>query len=168
MRLIPLDTPQLIALVADWLARRENAQWLDFGNGRQPMSPTLVKIMAQRDTNVLRVFTADDDETPIGVVSFQNVDRRTKTATIWTVVGDETYRRRGYATQASTKMLALGFRELGLEAITTWAVPHNPSAEIAKRMGFRVIGLQRRCHYIDGRPYDRLLFDMLASEFREP
>jgi RimJ/RimL family protein N-acetyltransferase len=61
-------------------------------------------------------------------------------------------------------MLTLGFRELGLQAIQTWIVEHNPSVRVAERVRFRPIGRQRRCHYIDGIPYDRLWFDLLASE----
>jgi RimJ/RimL family protein N-acetyltransferase len=46
-------------------------------------------------------------------------------------------------------------------------VDHNPSLRTIERLGFRFIGRQRQCHYIDGRLYDRLLFDLLASEHRE-
>lgn len=167
MRLFPLDSPQLVTLVAGWLARPENFQWLDFGGGRQPPTPALVKIMAQRETNVLRVFTAEDDVTPIGVVGLHNVDRSFKTATVWAVLGDKSHARRGYATQAVSKMLTLGFHELGLAAINSWAVEHNPSVAIGAPTNFRLIGRQRQCHYIDGQSYDRLLFDILASEHQE-
>jgi len=63
--------------------------------------------------------------------------------------------------------MTLAFRELGLRAVNTWLVDGNPSLRIIKRLGFRGIGRQRQCHYIDGRPRDRLLFDLLASEHRE-
>jgi hypothetical protein len=46
-------------------------------------------------------------------------------------------------------------------------VAHNPSIRTIERLGFRFVGRQRQCHTIDGRPYDRLLFDLLASEHRE-
>jgi RimJ/RimL family protein N-acetyltransferase len=164
MRLIPLDAPELIALVAGWLAEKENFQWFDFGGGRQQLTPALVKIMAQRETNVVRVFTADDDETPIGVVGLQNVDRHFKTATIWTVLGNKAYCGRFYPGQAVSKMLTFGFQELGLGAINTWTVEHNRSVAYLKRLKFRYIERQRRCHYIDGQPFDRLLFDLLSSE----
>lgn len=167
MKLKPIDNPDLIGLVAGWLSQKDNFQWLDFGGGRQPVTPALVKIMAQRDTHVLRVFTLDDDATPIGVVGFNNVDRHFKTATVWTVLGDKSYARQGYTTRAASKMLSFGFRELGLEAINTWAVEHNPSIHSAQRLNFRFIGRQRRCHYIDGQVFDRLLFDILKSEHKE-
>lgn len=165
MKLRPIDSPELIELVAGWLSQKENGQWLDFGG--RPITPELVKVMAQREANVLRVFTADDDETPIGVVGFHNVDRQFKTATIWVVLGDKSYARRGYTTRAVSRMLTLGFHELGLAAVNSWGVEGNPSIQIARRLNFRLIGRLRQSHYIDGRPYDRVWLDILASEHKE-
>src|SRR5882672_5652290 len=138
MRLLPLDSPELIRLVADWMSRRENYEWLDFGNGKQVLTPEWLKISTQRDTEVLRVFTADDDATPVGIVGLTNVDRVFRTARIWVVVGDKS------------------FGELALHAVNTWIVEHNPSRRIAARLNFTPIGRQRQCHYIGGRPFDRL------------
>lgn len=167
MKLLRLDTPEVLGLAAQWLADKENYQWLDFGNGRQSVTPVLLKIMTQRETHFLRVYTSDGDDTPIGVVGLNNVDRHSKTATLWVVLGNKSFRGRGYATRAVSKMLSLAFQELGLHAVNTWIVEHNPSIRVAERNNFRLIGRQRQCHYIDGRPYDRLLFDILASEHRE-
>ena len=167
MQLKPLDSPELIQLVADWLARKENYQWLDFGDGRQLVSPEWLKIAMQRGTYVLRVFTSDLDDAPIGVVGLSNVNPHFKTANIWVVLGDKSRAGQGYASRATSKMLTLGFMELGLQAIHTWIVEHNPSIHVARRVNFRPIGRQRHCHYIDGRAYDRLWFDLLASEHEE-
>lgn len=167
MKLLPLQDPALIALVTRWLGDEENWRWLDFGGNRQPPTAALVKIMAQRDNNAMRVFTADDDKTPIGVFGLSNINRAFKTAAAWVVLGEKSYARCGYATRASRAVLSLGFRELGLEAITSWAVDGNPSLEIHRRLNFTFVGRQRRCHWIDGRPCDRLLFDILASEHQE-
>ena len=167
MKLLPLDRPELFELVAGWLARKENHQWLDFGNGRQIITPALLKIMAQRETHFLRAFTSDRDDIPIGIVGLNSVDRTFKTAMFWGVSGEKSFRNRGYSTFASSKFLTLAFRDLGLHAINTWAVDHNPSLRTIERLGFRFIGRQRQCHYIDGQLHDRLLFDLLASEHRK-
>jgi RimJ/RimL family protein N-acetyltransferase len=63
--------------------------------------------------------------------------------------------------------MTLAFRDLGLHSVNTWSVDLNPSLRTIERLGFRFIGRQRQCHFIDGRLYDRLLFDLLASEHRE-
>ncbi len=167
MKLYPLDTPELLELVASWLAQKQNYQWLDFGNGRQIVTPALLKIMAQRETHFLRAYTSDRDDTPIGIVGLNSVDRAFRTATFWGVSGEKSFRNRGYSTIASSKLMTLAFRDLGLYAINTWTVDHNPSLRTIERLGFRFIGRQRHCHYIDGRPYDRLMFDLLAPEHRE-
>ena len=167
MRLLPLDNPERIRQVAGWMALKENYQWLDFGNGRQILTPEWLKIVTQRSTDVLRVFTSEHDDEPIGVVGLSEVDRSFRTARIWVVAGEKSFRIRGHATRAASKMLTLGFGDLGLHVINTWIVEHNPSARIAARLNFKPIGRQRQCHWIDGIPHDRLWFDLLDTEHRE-
>jgi len=164
MQLKALDSPEMIRLVAGWLGQKENYQWLDVGDGRQLVSPEWLKIAMQRGTYVLRVFTSDVDDAPIGVVALTNVNRHFKTSNFFVVLGNRAHAGQGYASRATAAMLSLGFRELGLRAIHTWIVDGNPSIKVAHRVNFRPMGRQRECHYIDGRAYDRLWFDLLASE----
>lgn len=166
MKLRPLDSPDVIALAASWLARREVYQWLDVGDGRQVLTPEWLKIMSQRDSHALRVFM-DPEDKPIGIVGLSEINRHFKTGRIWVLVGDKSFGVRGHATRASSKMLTFAFEELGLQAVNTWIVEGNPSVRIAKRLGFSFIGRQRQCHYIDGRACDRLWFDLLATEHKE-
>lgn len=168
MELKPLDDPKLIETIAEWMARKENYQWLDYGNGRQILNAASLKMMAQRDIHLLRAFTADDGDEAIGVTGLSNIDRASKTAMAsLCVLGDKRYAGQGYGARALSRILDLGFKELGLEAINAWVVEHNTaSRRMAERVNFRYIGRQRRCHYIDGQPYDRLLFDILASEHK--
>ena len=167
MQLKPLDSPELIQLAASWLAQKENYQWLDFGDGRQLVSPAWLKIAMQRGSHVIRIFTSDRDDLPIGVVGLSNVNAHFRTANVWVVLGDKTHGGQGYASRATSRMMTLGFRELGLNAIHTWIVDGNPSIHVARRVHFRPMGTQRQCHYIDGLAYDRLWFDLLASEHEE-
>ncbi len=164
MRLLPLDSPERLQLVAHWLAQKENYQWLDFGDGRQLVSAEWLKIGMQRGSYVLRLFTSGADDTPIGIVGFSNINPHFKTASIWVVAGDKSFAARGQATRAASEMLSLGFEELGLRSVQTWIADGNQSQRIAKRLKFRLIGRQRQCHCVDGRVYDRLWFDLLASE----
>jgi len=167
MKLLPLATSGILDLVAGWLAQKENYQWLDFGNGRQIVTPALLKIMAQREAHFLRVYTWGRDDRPIGIVGLNSVDRVYRTGTLWAVAGEKSFSNRGYVSLASSKLLTLAFRDLGLHVVNTWIVDRNPSVRSLERLNFRFIGRQRQCHIIDGRPYDRLLFDLLATEHRE-
>src|SRR2546429_8197739 len=91
MKLLPLDTPERIELVAGWLGKPENYKWLDFGNGVQRVTPITLKIMSQRDLHVFRIYTAGDEDAPAGVVGLTNVDRNFKTASLWAVLGRKRY-----------------------------------------------------------------------------
>ena len=167
MELLPIDTPEYLQLVAGWLAEKDNYQWLELGDGRQLVSVEWLTIAIQRKRYVLRLFTSDVDDQPIGVVGLSDINQHFKTANIWVVVGDKSYQNRGYATPAASRMLTIAFKELGLESIHTWIVEHNQSVRMAKRLRFRPIGRQRQSHCINGRVYDRLWFDLLASEHEE-
>jgi len=157
----------MIALAAEWLAQKANVQWLDFGNGNQILTPISLKIMTQRDTHLLRAFTSDSDDTPIGMVALSSISHHFHTATLWYVLGDKCYAGQGYTTRAVSQLLTYAFTVQGLQAINAWVVEHNePSIRVLTRNHFRLIGRQRRCHVIDGRPADRLLFDLLASEHK--
>jgi RimJ/RimL family protein N-acetyltransferase len=166
MKLLPLDSPELVTLAGSWLSAPENAQWLDFGNGVQGVTPVMLKVMVQRDIHCLRLYTTDDGEAPVGVVGLSNIDRHFKTASVWCVLGDK--RKRGCSARAVSKMLTIAFTELGLSSVNCWTLNINKGGRgVIDRLPFKFIGQLRQCHYIDGRPYDRLLYDMLASEHRE-
>jgi RimJ/RimL family protein N-acetyltransferase len=167
MQLKPLESRDDFQRVAAWLGQKDNYQWLDLADGRQRVSPEWLKIAVQRGTYVIRLFTSDDTGEPIGVVALSDINAQFKTANVWVVLGDKAYAKRGYSCRATSRMLTLGFTELGLNSIHTWVVDHNPSIHIIRRVGFRPIGRQRQCHYINGDAHDRLWFDLLASEHQE-
>lgn len=165
LTLAPIERGE-IPLVAGWLADPVNARWLDFGPGQRVLTAGALAFMLQRELHLLRAVRVADRAHPIGVVALSYVDRRTRTAQLWYLLGDKTCEGRGLTSAAVGRLLRIAFHEIGLEAINAWAVEHNVgSIRVLERNGFRLIGRQRRCHEIDGTLYDRLLFDLLASEF---
>ena len=165
MSLLPIDN-KLFSLVISWLEKEENYKWLDFGFGSQPIPPAAFLMMLKKPQHCLRVFTAEVDATPIGVVAFSNIHPQFRTAMLWYLLGNKSYEAKGETTRAVGQLLKLGFRELGLSAVHAWVAEGNAaSVRILERNSFRLIGRQRHCLYIDGKPRDRLLFDLLASEF---
>ena len=167
MQLQPLDI-HILELVAEWLGQKENYQWLDFGCGLQRLPPASLKIMMQRDIHLLRLFTPDAHDTPIGLVALSNIARDFHTATLWYVLGDKNYAGQGYTRRAVSQILGVGFQDLGLQSVSAWAVELNqPSIRVLLRNGFRLVGRQRQCHRIDNNLFDRLLFDLLAYEYEE-
>lgn len=165
-RLRPADTPDALRCVADWLNHPANAKWLDFGDGRQRVTPEWLKLSAQRRALAVCVYETENGE-PVAAAGLDHINHHFRSATLWVVLGDKRLARQGYATRATDDMLTFGFDVLGLHSINTWIVEHNPSVAVARNVGFRPAGRQRQAHFIDGHPYDRLWFDLLAEEHKE-
>jgi len=98
-------------------------------------------------------------------VGLSNVDTDFCTAEVWFVLGNKAYAKRDLTVRATTLLIGHGFRSLGLRSVFAWTLETNLGGRrTLERMGFSYIGRRRRCHRIDGRLYDRLLFDLLAEE----
>lgn len=152
-------TDEDLATIVTWLADPQISKWLDFGLARMP-DVWALKYAIARGRERLFVFSAD--ERAVGAVGLSQIHPQFRTATLWYALGDRHYGGRGLTTAAVAKVIARGFRELGLEAINAWTVVGNaPSRKILEKNGFQLIGRQRRCHYLEGEPRDRLLFDLL-------
>jgi RimJ/RimL family protein N-acetyltransferase len=167
MELITLDSLGLAERAAGWLAEKRNRQWLDSGSGGQQLGAAGLRIMSRSDDHILRAFTSDETGEAIGLVALSSVNRDFRSALLWALLGDRRYAAKGYVFRATAAMLSLGFADYGLECINAWAVECNhASLRILRKLNFKPIGRERGCHYIDGHPFDRLLFELQSSDHR--
>lgn len=156
--------PEEIDLLHAWIAEPENNKWLEIGTTR-PFSLVQSKLLLERDSNYVRFFSPAEAP-PIGLVAFSNINRHFSTAMAWYLLGDRRYAGHGCTRSALSALLEVGFGELGLQCVHAWTVESNiASAKILEKCKFRFIGRQRQSHVIDGLRMDRLLFDLLKSEF---
>ena len=163
MQLYPVQKSNS-STVARWLADEPNGQWLDFGGST--LTPLAIQVMAQKPAHCLRLFSAEGTDEPIGIVALSEIHQLFKTAQLWYVLGNKLYAGRGYTSRAVSMMLRLAFKELDLRCINAWTVETNTqSISVLKANGFRQAGKLRKSHEINGCVYDRLLFDLLPSEF---
>src|SRR5438270_11808906 len=92
---------------------------------RKDVTPAMLNIFVQHQTNFIRLYTSDADDTPIGIVALTNVDRNMRTGTFWIVAGDKSFRSRGWVRIAASRFLSLAFRVLGLQILNSWFVVPN-------------------------------------------
>lgn len=152
-----------LATIAGWLAEPEIAKWLDFGTDRPLTALALKYAIAQGS---MRLFTYAREDAPIGVAALGSIHPSFRTALLWYALGEPRFAGQGLTGRAAAEVVRIGFEELDLRAIHAWVVVGNDaSARILENIGFRRIGRQRQCHRIEGRRRDRLLFDIVSSEF---
>ena len=74
---------------------------------------------------------------------------------------------RGYATEAASKLLSFGFRDLRLHRIWAWCIAENvASARVLEKIGMRQEGHLRENEWMKGRWWDTLLYAILEHEWQ--
>jgi RimJ/RimL family protein N-acetyltransferase len=151
--------------IAGWLASPRIAGWLDFGTER-PLTAVALKYAIAQGSMRLFTYAPADADAPIGVVGLSSIHAGFRTALLWYALGEPRFAGRGLTAGAAAEVVRIGFQELELRAINAWVVDGNEaSVRILEKIGFARIGRQRQCHRIEGRRRDRLLFDIVSSEF---
>ncbi len=104
---------------------------------------------------------------PIGNAGLASIDHANRTAEYFIMIGDKQSWGKGYGTEVTRLVLDYGFTCLGMHNIYLWVFANNQRAIRAyRRAGFRMAGRQRQAKRRGGRPYDLILMDCLATEFR--
>lgn len=101
----------------------------------------------------------------IGDFSLQRVSREHRQGEIGFILHPD-HQGKGYATEAATLILRLGFEELGLHRIVGRADARNvASAGLMERLGMRREAHLRENEFIKGEWCDEVLYAVLASEW---
>ena len=152
-----------ISLIKPWLTDRDNAKFLDpFFQNESLRDEQFALFLMRRDR---RAFLVLCDGIPVGVMGLTNIDRINQSAEIWSLLGETTYRKKGIITIAYVLTLEKAFQEFALHSVHAWVVDGNFTIRVCERLGFKTIGRQRQCHLLDGVFKDRILFDILESDF---
>lgn len=121
----------------------------------------------EREGDAIRLAAVlRDDGTLVGDVSLHYRSREHRMAEIGFVLHPE-HHGRGYAFEAVSALVGLGFESLGLHRIIGRCDPRNvPSARLMERLGMRLEATFRESEFIKGEWCDELVYAMLAEEWR--
>jgi RimJ/RimL family protein N-acetyltransferase len=153
----------------DMQSREEVTRFLNWG----PMSRDEARVMLERISKLtgfegegeglrLAGITADDG-TPIGDFSLWRVSREHNTAEIGFVLHPD-HQGKGYASEAMTALLRIGFEELGFHRIVGRCDARNTrSAALMERLGMRKEAHLRQNELVKGEWTDELIYAILDS-----
>ncbi len=145
---------------------------------RIPRPSTFEEILARYEAEVVEeqkrrvvYFTIYDRATlqPIGRTDLGDINYRDRSANFSIEIGEANYRGRGYGTETTKLMLDYAFTALGLHnvALETWE--YNLAAQRAyAKAGFRETGRRRQAKFMNGKLWDIVYMDCLATEFVSP
>ncbi len=106
---------------------------------------------------------------PIGNTALHAVDHRNRTAVFGILIGEREARGRGFGTETARLMLDYAFTALGLHSVMLTCAEFNEAGRRAyEKAGFREFGRRRQCRWLNGRLWDDISMDCLATEFTSP
>jgi RimJ/RimL family protein N-acetyltransferase len=155
-------------------------RWInDFGTTRTLGIPSGPMTWEQEEAWFNRAATAEGDTPfsiyeratwrPIGNTALHGVDYRNRTAEIGILIGEADARGKGYGTETARLMLDYAFTALGLHSVLLTTDEYNLAGRRAyEKAGFREFGRRRQCTWMNGRYWDMVYMDCLASEFTSP
>ncbi|HVB65233.1 MAG TPA: GNAT family protein [Nitrolancea sp.] len=106
---------------------------------------------------------------PIGRTDLFEIDWHYRTARFGIMVGEADCRGKGYGTETARLMLDYAFTALGLHNVMLDVSEYNLAGRRAyEKAGFREIGRRRQADQLQGRLWDLVLMDCIATEFESP
>lgn len=153
-----------IPLLKPWFTDKENAKFLDTFFQNESIGDVQLALFLMRRGK--RTFLILCDGIPVGVMGLTNIDEINRSAEIWSLLGEKTYRKKGIITIGHVLTLKKAFQEFGLHSVHAWVADGNFLNRMCEKLGMKMIGRQRECHLLEGVFKDRFLFDILHSEFK--
>lgn len=151
------------ALIVKWRAQA-SAQFL------RPQ-PTLAEHLAwfssERPGRVDYAIVDRVDGRAIGLVNFRDIDETDRTAEVGKLVGEPSYRGRGYGQEATAAWLLYGFGELDFHRIDAWTRSDNhANIHVNAKLGYDLTE-ERRFRTADGANAEFVKMTLTRQRFLE-
>jgi ribosomal-protein-alanine N-acetyltransferase len=127
-----------------------------------------VRNVRRSRTDLVLAIDHKDSGRHVGNVALQHIHPVYKSAEFAILIGDPATRGQGIAFEASSLILAHGFRQLNLHRIYCGTFHTNAAmSRLAVRLGMKEEGRRREAAFKDGRWLDVVEFGVLGTDFQE-
>ncbi len=147
-------------LLNKWL-EDDSSRW--FLLSRSYSRDKTLKELIEDERNLLGIIFLKDS-TPIGVMGYLDYDKNNHRAEMRKLIGEEKYRGKGYAKEATKLWIRYGINNLELKKIYLNTIENNiRNVTINKELGFEIEGILRKECLIDGTYYDLLRMSLIVE-----
>ncbi len=106
---------------------------------------------------------------PIGNCGLHVIDTVNRRTDVGILIGEPNARGKGYGTEAMRLLLDYAFTVLNMHNVMLTVYAYNlPARRSYEKVGFREIGRRREARWFNGRLWDEIFMDILATEFTSP
>lgn len=158
----------LVPLYHAWISNPETTQYLSESGTVISLEEEFAWFEAQLRKTDARFFTIYSlpDYQPVGTVNLHQINHRHHKANLGIMIGEPGMRGQGLGTEAVELVVDFGFHAMGLHNIWLTTYDFNIAGQRAYlKAGFKEVGRRRQCRYLNGRFWDEIHFDLLATEF---
>jgi len=153
IKIKPFDRNTDYDTVQRWL-KDKLGRW--FLLSRSYTRDTTLKELIEDERNILGLITIHDS-TPIGLMGYLDYDKNQHKAEMRKLIGEEEYRAKGYAKEATALWIQYGINNLGLKKIYLNTIENNiRNVTLNKELGFQIEGILRNECFIEDKHYDLL------------
>lgn len=105
---------------------------------------------------------------PMGECGFHSLNKKHRRAELFYSLRNDSYKQKGFMSEALELVLAFGFNELGLHRIEALVADWNiPSVKLLKKYGFVKEGTMREDYCVNGRNEDSDCYSLLKTDRHE-
>jgi RimJ/RimL family protein N-acetyltransferase len=127
---------------------------------------TVLSSLLQNPSNEVGIIETPDGK-PIGAVAYLDLDPSQRRAELRKLIGDSTFRGKGYAEEATCLWIEYGARQLSLEKLYVSTLQtHLRNIRLNESIGFRVEGVLHREVRIADERFDVLRMGLCLDERR--
>lgn len=121
---------------------------------------------AKKSGYLMSIVCADTDEV-IGNIGLHDINYIHRYAVLGIMIGEDKNRSKGYGAEAIGLLLDFAFNYLNLNSVSLTLLSCNDRAKRCyEKVGFKECGRKRKCRFLNGKYYDSIIMDILASEFK--
>lgn len=108
------------------------------------------------------------DDIPVGTIGLLTIDKKNGKAEYYIAMGEQAFKGKGVAKEATKQILQYAFEELGLNRVYLFTETENIAAQkLFERVGFMREGLIRQDIVSRGRLVDRFAYGYLREEWNK-
>lgn len=127
-----------------------------------------ISTLSVAPSSIVLIIEDKECRKPVGVMGLHDIHWINRKAVTGTVIGEESYRGKGYATDAKMILLKYAFEDLGLHKITSHAFAANQkSIDYSKRCGYKVEAILRDEIFHEGTWVDMVSLACFYDDWKE-
>ena len=127
-----------------------------------------IQLNISGDNRFAWVICRTDDDTPVGEVVINEIDRTNRSANIRIALFDPQHYGKGYGTEAMRLAVEYGFKEGNLHRIALGVYDFNPRAvRVYEKVGFTLEGTLRDTLFWEGAYHDEYIMSILEDDWNE-